>query len=61
MIGNSIRILKGLQHPSGLFSASSLSVNTGYNKAWIRDCVYESLGFEAVKSWGDVVNLPGSA
>jgi phosphorylase kinase alpha/beta subunit len=30
-------------------------VNTGYNKAWIRDCIYESLGFEAVKSWKDVV------
>jgi phosphorylase kinase alpha/beta subunit len=55
MIANSIRILKGLQHTSGLFSASSLSVNTGYNKAWIRDCVYESLGFEAVKSWSEVV------
>ncbi len=55
MIANSIRILKGLQHPSGLFSASSLSVNTGYNKAWIRDCVYEALGFEAVKSWSEVV------
>ena len=55
MITNSIKILRGLQNPSGLFSASSLNVTTGYNKAWIRDCVYESLGFEAVKSWGDVI------
>jgi phosphorylase kinase alpha/beta subunit len=56
MITNSIRILKGLQHPSGLFSASALNVSTGYNKAWIRDCVYEALGFEAVKSWKEVVS-----
>lgn len=55
MITNSINILRKLQHTSGLFSASALTVNTGYNKAWIRDCIYESLGFEAVKSWKDVV------
>ena len=54
MITNSIKILKGLHHPSGLFSASALDVDTGYNKAWIRDCIYESLGFEAVKSWDEV-------
>ncbi len=55
MISNSIKILRGLQNPSGLFSASDLTVNTGYNKAWIRDCIYESLGFEAVKRWGEVI------
>ncbi len=55
MIAKSIQILKGLQHPSGLFSASALNVDTGYNKAWIRDCIYEALGLEAVKSWKDVV------
>jgi phosphorylase kinase alpha/beta subunit len=54
MITNSIRILRQLQHPSGLFSASALDVSTGYNKAWIRDCIYEALGFEAVKSWNEV-------
>jgi len=55
MIAKSISIMKDLQHPSGLFSASALNVNTGYNKAWIRDCIYESLGFEAVKSWKEVI------
>lgn len=55
MISKSIQILKGLQHETGLFSASALDVNTGYNKAWIRDCIYESLGLEAVKSWNEVV------
>ncbi len=44
-----------MQNPSGLFSASALSVSTGYNKAWVRDCIYETLGFEAVKSWGEVI------
>lgn len=55
MIAKSVQILKGLQHESGLFSASSLNVSTGYNKAWIRDCIYESMGFEAVKNWKDVI------
>jgi len=55
MIAKSVNILKGLQHPSGLFSASSLTVNTGYNKAWIRDCIYESLGLEATNNYKDTV------
>jgi len=55
MISNSIRILRALQHPTGLFSASALNVRTGYNKAWIRDCIYESLGFEAIRSWKEVI------
>ncbi len=54
MLTNSISILRKLQHPSGLFSASSQSAKTGYDKAWIRDCIYESLGFEAMKSWAEV-------
>lgn len=54
MLSNSARILKGLQHPSGLFSASALDAGTGYNKAWIRDCIYEALGLEAVRSWAEV-------
>ncbi len=55
MINKSIQILKGLQYPSGLFSASARNVSTGYNKAWIRDCVYETLGLEAVKNYRDTV------
>ncbi|MBT3304528.1 glycoside hydrolase family 15 [Candidatus Woesearchaeota archaeon] len=54
MIEKSITILKELQHPSGLFSASKKEVSTGYNKAWIRDCIYESLGLEATKNLKEV-------
>jgi len=44
-INNSIKILKQLQHPSGLFSAAPSS-STGYDKAWIRDTIYEALALE---------------
>ncbi|MFQ5475345.1 MAG: glycoside hydrolase family 15 protein, partial [Candidatus Nanoarchaeia archaeon] len=45
---NSIKVLTELRHHSGLFLASHNEVNTGYNKAWIRDNVYEAIGLEAV-------------
>ncbi|MBU0757193.1 MAG: glycoside hydrolase family 15, partial [Nanoarchaeota archaeon] len=35
-------------YPTGLFAASGKKVKTGYNKAWIRDNIYESLGLFAV-------------
>src|SRR3989338_1559502 len=44
----SIEIIKKLQHPTGLFSASKKNVATGYDLAWIRDNAYVSLGLEAV-------------
>jgi GH15 family glucan-1,4-alpha-glucosidase len=46
--------LENLRHlltPSGLFLASSLSVQTGYDKAWLRDNVYEALAFEYAGEW----------
>ncbi|MBT3464318.1 glycoside hydrolase family 15 [archaeon] len=42
-------ILRSLRYESGLFAASKKNVETGYNKAWIRDNIYEALGFEAIK------------
>ena len=51
MIQKSIRILKDLQYPTGLFAASSMNVKTGYNLSWIRDNIYESLGMEAIKDF----------
>ncbi len=51
MIQKSVQILKQLQYPSGLFSASSLNVKTGYDKSWIRDNIYESLGLEAINDF----------
>lgn len=50
MIEKSIQILKNLQCSNGLCMASKMSVKTGYNLAWIRDNIYESLGFEATKN-----------
>lgn len=50
MLNKSIQILKNLQYSNGLFSASKMTVKTGYNVAWIRDNIYESLGLEAIKS-----------
>ena len=55
IIAKSIQILKSLQYPTGLFGASKISVTTGYNRAWLRDNVYEALGFEAVKSFKNVI------
>lgn len=46
--------LRKLVTPSGLFLASSHAVSTGYDKAWLRDNVYEALAFEYAGQW-DVV------
>jgi GH15 family glucan-1,4-alpha-glucosidase len=43
--------LKKLITPSGLFLASTQNVETGYDKAWIRDNVYEALAFEYAGDW----------
>jgi len=55
MISKSIQILKELQHPKGLFMASKASVKTGYNRAWLRDNIYETLGLEATGNKKEVV------
>ena len=55
MIQKSIQILEQLQHPKGLFVAA-LDKSTHYSRqAWIRDNIYASLGFEAVKKHREVV------
>lgn len=46
--------LRKLIAPSGLFRASAHTVGTGYDKAWLRDNVYEALAFEYTGHW-DVV------
>ena len=53
MIQKSVQILKQLQHPNGLFSASP-NEKTGYHLSWIRDNIYESLGFEAIGDYSAV-------
>jgi len=57
VIQRSISILKNMQHSSGLMSASHKNVKTGYNAAWLRDNVYEAMGFEAVKKHREVKKI----
>jgi phosphorylase kinase alpha/beta subunit len=37
--------VRALQTATGLFTASAHNVSTGYNKAWLRDAYFMSLGF----------------
>ncbi len=46
IIAQHLKILEGLKYKSGLFAASSKAVETGYDKAWLRDNFYECLAFE---------------
>jgi GH15 family glucan-1,4-alpha-glucosidase len=38
--------VRKLQTPTGLFTASAHDVTTGYNKAWLRDVYFMTLGFK---------------
>jgi phosphorylase kinase alpha/beta subunit len=38
-------VLRSLQKPSGVFTASAHDVQTGYDKAWLRDIYFMTLGF----------------
>jgi len=54
LVQQHMKILKGLQTQSGLFLASKQNVETGYDKAWLRDNFYECLAFEVLGDWGTV-------
>lgn len=54
LIKRHLSILESLQYESGLFSASSQSVGTGYDKAWLRDNFYECLAFEVLGDYETV-------
>lgn len=41
-----LRKLQNLQQKSGLFLAAKKGVTTGYDKAWLRDNIYEAMGLE---------------
>lgn len=49
-----LKILEGLQYDSGLFAASKKGVETGYDKAWLRDNFYECLAFEVMGDYKTV-------
>ncbi len=48
LITQHLKILEKLQYDSGLFAASQKGVETGYDKAWLRDNFYECLAFEVL-------------
>jgi GH15 family glucan-1,4-alpha-glucosidase len=56
-IGPHIVNIKALRSKKGLFLASSQGVETGYDKAWIRDNFYISLGLEAAGEWDLVEDM----
>lgn len=54
LIKQHLNILSNLKYKSGLFAASEKNVQTGYNKAWLRDNFYECLAFEVIGDWETV-------
>jgi GH15 family glucan-1,4-alpha-glucosidase len=44
-IAKHLDVLRSLQKPSGVFTASAHTVATGYDKAWLRDIYFMTLGF----------------
>lgn len=53
-VNHHLNNLRGLISPKGLFLASSHNISTGYDKAWLRDNVYEALAFEYAGEWAVV-------
>lgn len=52
--------VRKLRAPTGLFTASASDVKTGYNKAWLRDIYFMTLGFKYTGEM-DVVKETGKA
>jgi len=44
-IAKHLAVVRSLQKPSGVFTASAHTVATGYDKAWLRDIYFMTLGF----------------
>ncbi len=44
-INEHLKVLRSLQRPNGVFTASAASVQTGYDKAWLRDIYFMTLAF----------------
>lgn len=44
-IAHHLNVVRSLQKPSGVFTASAHDVATGYDKAWLRDIYFMTLGF----------------
>ena len=54
LVTQHLKILENLQYDSGLFAASQKGIDTGYDKAWLRDNFYECLAFEVVGDYETV-------
>ncbi len=44
-INQHLETVRALQKPSGVFTASAFDVDTGYDKAWLRDIYFITLCF----------------
>ena len=55
-----LEVVLNLQKPSGVFTASAHDVSTGYDKAWLRDIYFMTLGFLEVGDL-EVVKKAGKA
>ncbi len=44
-IAHHLGVVRSLQKPTGVFTASAHDVATGYDKAWLRDIYFMTLGF----------------
>jgi GH15 family glucan-1,4-alpha-glucosidase len=44
-ISQHLNVVRSLQKPTGVFTASAHDVATGYDKAWLRDIYFMTLGF----------------
>lgn len=53
-IAKRLNNVRALQASSGLFMASAPDVKTGYNKAWLRDNYFMTLGFQVCEDWEPV-------
>ncbi len=54
LLAQHLAILEGLQYESGLFAASQKGVDSGYDKAWLRDNFYECMAFEVIGDYDTV-------
>jgi GH15 family glucan-1,4-alpha-glucosidase len=50
-INHHLEVLRRLQKPNGVFTASAYDVKTGYDKAWLRDIYFMTLSFAEVGEW----------
>ena len=57
-IHDHLAVLKKLQKPTGVFTAAAHTVGTGYDKAWLRDNYFMTLGFLET---GDIETVKNTA